>query len=181
MSNKIKKVLVVGGAGYIGGGVTDILLKRGIPFTVYDNLLYEYQYLKPVEFIYGDIRDTKKLAKILPEFSHIIWLAAIVGDAACQMKPFSGGGLIYGLIGAKIASDACKNSLKKGRYDYNFLKENYDNKWKEKLRLPVIQGLMARNFINIFPDWLFDLGTNVGKYFENTVSRITDEDFWFFS
>jgi len=87
MGNKIKKVLVVGGAGYIGGGVTDILLKRGIPFTVYDNLLYEYQYLKPVDFIYGDVRDTKKLKKILPNFSHVVWLAAIVGDSACQIKP----------------------------------------------------------------------------------------------
>jgi len=87
MRNKIKKVLVVGGAGYIGGGITDILLKRKISFTVYDNLLYEYQYLKPVEFIYGDIRDTKKLAEILPNYSHVIWLAAIVGDAACQIKP----------------------------------------------------------------------------------------------
>ena len=87
MTNKITKILVVGGAGYIGGGITDILLERKIPFTVYDNLLYEHQYLKPVEFIYGDIRDTKKLAKILPNFSHVIWLAAIVGDAACQFKP----------------------------------------------------------------------------------------------
>ena len=87
MRNKLKKVLVVGGAGYIGGGITDILLKKGIPFTVYDSLLYEYQYLKPVDFIYGDIRDTEKLAKILPDFSHVIWLAAIVGDAACQIKP----------------------------------------------------------------------------------------------
>ena len=87
MFNEIKKVLVVGGAGYIGGGVTDILLERNIHFVVYDNLLYEYQYLKPVDFIYGDILDTKKLAKILPGFSHVIWLAAIVGDAACQIKP----------------------------------------------------------------------------------------------
>ncbi len=87
MINKIKKVLVVGGAGYIGGAVTDILLEKKIPFAVYDNLLYEHQYLKPVEFIYGDIRDKEKLSKLLPEFSHIIWLAAIVGDAACQIKP----------------------------------------------------------------------------------------------
>lgn len=85
--NKIKKVLVVGGAGYIGGAVTDFLLKQKIRFAVYDKLLYEYQYLKPVDFIYGDVGDTKKLKKILPEFSHVIWLAAIVGDAACQIKP----------------------------------------------------------------------------------------------
>lgn len=81
------KVLVVGGAGYIGGAVTDFLSKRNIPFTVYDNLLYEQHYLKPVDFIFGDIRDTEKLKKILKDYSHMIWLAAIVGDAACQIKP----------------------------------------------------------------------------------------------
>lgn len=81
------KVLVVGGAGYIGGAVTDSLLQKGIDFTVYDNLLYEHLYLKPVNFIFGDIRDTEKLKKILPEYSHLIWLAAIVGDPACQIKP----------------------------------------------------------------------------------------------
>jgi len=87
MENKIKKVLVVGGAGYVGGGVTNALSRKEIPFVVYDNLLYEHQYLKPVDFIYGDVRDTEKLKKLLPEFSHVIWLAAIVGDAACQVKP----------------------------------------------------------------------------------------------
>jgi len=81
------KVLVVGGAGYIGGAVTDALLKAGVTFTVYDRLLYEYQYLKQVDFIFGDIRDTKKLKKILSQYTHIIWLAAIVGDPACQIKP----------------------------------------------------------------------------------------------
>jgi len=80
-------VLVVGGAGYIGGAVTDILMERNIPFTVYDNLLYEHQYFKLVNFVYGDIRDTKKLKKLLPYYTHVIWLAAIVGDAACQIRP----------------------------------------------------------------------------------------------
>lgn len=81
------KVLVVGGAGYIGGAVTDALMKGNIPFSVYDRLLYEHQYLKPVDFIFGDIRDTEKLKKILPDYTHVIWLAAIVGDPACKIKP----------------------------------------------------------------------------------------------
>ncbi|MCL5006529.1 MAG: NAD(P)-dependent oxidoreductase [Patescibacteria group bacterium] len=85
--NNKDKVLVVGGAGYIGGAVTDILLKRNIPFTVYDSLLYEHQYHKPVDFVYGDVRDTEKLEKILPNYSTVIWLAAIVGDGACQVRP----------------------------------------------------------------------------------------------
>lgn len=79
------KVLVVGGAGYIGGAVTDILLAKKIPFTVYDKLVYEHQYLKPVDFVYGDVRDCKKIRSILPKYTHIIWLAAIVGDVACQV------------------------------------------------------------------------------------------------
>ena len=83
-NNKIR-VLVVGGAGYIGGAVADILVARKIPFTVYDHLVYEHQYLKPVDFIYGDVRDRKKLKSILPKYTHVIWLAAIVGDATCQV------------------------------------------------------------------------------------------------
>jgi nucleoside-diphosphate-sugar epimerase len=83
----ISKVLVVGGAGYIGGGVTDALMEKGIPFSVYDNLTYESHYLKPVDFIYGDIRDHEKLLKVLPNYSHVIWLAALVGDPACAINP----------------------------------------------------------------------------------------------
>jgi len=80
-------VLVVGGAGYIGGSVTDILTERKIPCTVYDNLLYEQHYFKPVNFIFGDVRDTKKLKKLLSQYTHVIWLAAVVGDGACQINP----------------------------------------------------------------------------------------------
>lgn len=83
----IKKVLVVGGAGYIGGAVTDMLLAKKISFTAYDNLTYENHYLKPVEFIYGDVRDKDTLKKIAKDYSHIIWLAAIVGDGACAINP----------------------------------------------------------------------------------------------
>lgn len=83
-SDKIK-VLVVGGAGYIGGAVTDILLAHKTPFTVYDKLVYEHQYMKPVDFVYGDIRDYKKLKSVLPKYSHVIWLAAIVGDPGCRI------------------------------------------------------------------------------------------------
>jgi len=85
--SKRMRVLVVGGAGYIGGAVTDILKKKNTDFTVYDALLYEQHYLKPVDFVSGDIRDTKKLKKLLPHYTHVIWLAAIVGDPACKVRP----------------------------------------------------------------------------------------------
>ena len=60
----MKKILVVGGAGYVGGITTDLLLTRRFDVTVFDSLLYESRFLKPCNFIYGDIRDTKKLVEI---------------------------------------------------------------------------------------------------------------------
>jgi len=52
------KILVIGGAGYVGGAVTDLLLKNSSnEIIVYDALLYESLYQKNVKFIYGDIRD----------------------------------------------------------------------------------------------------------------------------
>ena len=76
-------VLVVGGAGYIGGAVTDILHNA----RVYDNLLYESEYRKPRKFVLGDIRDKEKLKEQLEWADAVIWLAAIVGDGACAANP----------------------------------------------------------------------------------------------
>ena len=44
------KILIVGGAGYIGGYLTDLLFRNNYNITVYDNL-YENRYLKNVNFI----------------------------------------------------------------------------------------------------------------------------------
>ncbi len=82
----MKKVLIVGGAGYVGGCMADLFADSGYDVTVYDNLLYELRFLKPVKFINGDIRDTKKLGGIINLFDCVVWLAAIVGDGACQVN-----------------------------------------------------------------------------------------------
>jgi len=81
------KVLVVGGAGYIGGALTDELAQRGHTFRVYDSLIYEEAYRKPVDFVFGDIRDRAKLAAELEWADVVVWLAALVGDGACQLNP----------------------------------------------------------------------------------------------
>ena len=81
----MKKVLVVGGAGYVGGAVTDQL--RGYDVRLYDNLLYEESFRKPMEFICGEIRDHDLLKHHLDWADAVIWLAAIVGDGACALNP----------------------------------------------------------------------------------------------
>ncbi len=81
----MKKILVVGGSGYIGGYTSSLLEKKGFEVTVYDNLLYEERFLKEINFIYGDIRETNKLVEISKDFDVIVLMAALVGDPACSV------------------------------------------------------------------------------------------------
>ncbi len=84
------KVLVVGGAGYIGGYVTDLLLFNKYKVTVFDNLLYENRYLKNVKFVFGDITNYKSInTELKKNYEIVIWLAALVGDGACAQNPDS--------------------------------------------------------------------------------------------
>jgi len=84
----MKNVLVVGGAGYVGGAITDLLKEdRSWNMRVYDCLVYEDSYRKPVDFICGDIRDRERLKPHLKWADAVVWLAALVGDGACQINP----------------------------------------------------------------------------------------------
>ena len=96
------KVLIVGGAGYVGGGIVDLLSKDN-EVTVYDSLIYENSYRKNVNFIFGDIRDYKKINNILKEHDAVIWLAALVGDGACAINP---------ALTHEINSETVKNLVK---------------------------------------------------------------------
>ncbi|MDO8581272.1 MAG: NAD(P)-dependent oxidoreductase [bacterium] len=82
-----KNILIVGGAGYVGGAVTDLLCNSDHTIRVYDALFYEDAYRKPIPFIHGDIRDYEKLAPHLRWADVVIWLAAIVGDGAGALSP----------------------------------------------------------------------------------------------
>ena len=80
-------VLVIGGAGYVGGAVTDLLAQTKHRVRVFDALLYEESYRKPVDFVYGDVRDPEALLPQLRWADAVIWLAALVGDPACALNP----------------------------------------------------------------------------------------------
>lgn len=78
--------MLVGGAGYVGGAVSDELTKSKHNIRIYDNLLYEHTFLKKIDFVYGDVRDRKKLKKHLKWANVVVWMAAIVGDGACEVN-----------------------------------------------------------------------------------------------
>lgn len=75
----------MGGAGYVGGALTDVLARTGHQQRVFDSLLYEESYRKPVDFVLGDIRDGEALKPHLEWADTVVWLAALVGDGACAM------------------------------------------------------------------------------------------------
>jgi nucleoside-diphosphate-sugar epimerase len=79
-------ILLVGGAGYLGGALTDLLAETGHDVLVYDRLLYEEMYRKNVRFVRGDVRDVAMIQPYLDSVDVVVWLAAIVGDPACALN-----------------------------------------------------------------------------------------------
>lgn len=87
------RVLVTGGAGYVGSVLVPELLKRQYKVRVLDNLMYGGQGLIPCffdrnfEMIRGDVRDKTAVENALRGVDVIIHLAAIVGYPACKKSP----------------------------------------------------------------------------------------------
>lgn len=87
------KVLVTGGAGYLGSVVTHHLLKQRHVVRVLDSLLHGGSTLPLVtddpsfEFVQGDVRSADTVNKALDGMDAVVHLAAIVGDPACGQQP----------------------------------------------------------------------------------------------
>lgn len=89
----MSKILVTGGAGYIGSVLVPMLLSEGHKVVVLDNLMYGqttllecFSYPDRFNFIRGDTRDEKLIDRIFKEHGHdyVFPLAAIVGAPACD-------------------------------------------------------------------------------------------------
>lgn len=89
----MNKVLITGGAGYLGSTLTEVLLSNGYSVTVLDNLIYKqlslttFCHKRNFNFVYGDVRDSELLSSLVKTHDIIIPLAAIVGMPACKKDP----------------------------------------------------------------------------------------------
>ncbi len=87
------RILVTGGAGYLGAVLVSALLSRGHAVTVLDSLIYGQNPLldccfsSKFNFIKGDICDYDLMTELIGRFDLIIPLAAIVGAPACKTNP----------------------------------------------------------------------------------------------
>lgn len=92
-SSASPRVLVTGGAGYIGSVLVRQLLAKGYRVRVLDDLLFGGESLLGVlddpafEFVKADIRHTDQVREAMEGCTAVIQLAAIVGDPACARQP----------------------------------------------------------------------------------------------
>lgn len=113
-SEAIKKILVVGGASYLGSILCRKLLDKSYKVKVLDHLMYGDDGIKELynnqnfEFIKGDIRNLQIVMKAAKGTDAVIHLAAIVGDPASVLNPEETIETNY--LATKILAEVCKYS-----------------------------------------------------------------------
>ena len=92
MAFKYKKALVTGGAGFIGSHLTETLVAEGCRVVVLDNLASGhmanlYAVIDRIDFIQGDIRDSKTVSKAIRGSEVVFHLAAVVSVPQTVEQP----------------------------------------------------------------------------------------------
>ncbi len=112
------KILVTGGAGYIGGTVAQMLLEAGHSVTVYDNLRHGHRWSVPdgAAFVEGDIADRPKLEALFRQagddgapFDGVMHFAALIEAGESMQRPElyfrNNTASTLGLLEAMVASN----------------------------------------------------------------------------
>ena len=87
-----KKILITGGAGYIGSHVVNNLLNSDYEIVVLDKLMFDAKSLDKhskntnLTIVQKDIRDYKNIDEYFKNIDTVVHLAALVGEAACKIS-----------------------------------------------------------------------------------------------
>ncbi|MDC1177530.1 SDR family oxidoreductase [Candidatus Pelagibacter sp.] len=112
------KILITGGAGYIGIALVKELLKNNFKVTVLDNFIFNQQYVffdlikkKNLKIINENVKNKKLLKKLVKENEFIIPLAGVVGAPACEKKPKDATEINFNQIKNIIKFSSKKNKI----------------------------------------------------------------------
>jgi nucleoside-diphosphate-sugar epimerase len=87
-----QRILVIGGAGYIGSALVGLLLDRGYRVRVLDRMLYGQEPIAPMlgnprlEIMRADLRQVDSVVQAMQDVDAVVHLGAIVGDPACALN-----------------------------------------------------------------------------------------------
>ena len=116
--NKNKKILFIGGEGYIGNIVVQNMLSNDYIVTSYDNLVYGNNqcvlnklHVENYSFVFGDMLDIKKLENEITKSDAVVLLAGLVGDPITKKYPYESS--LINDQGVKNVIDLCsKKNIK---------------------------------------------------------------------
>jgi nucleoside-diphosphate-sugar epimerase len=111
---KINRVLVIGGAGYIGSALLPMLLAKGYQVRLLDLLLYGDEPIRPyldhprLELVQADFRHIDVVVSAMQDVDAVIHLGAIVGDPACALD--EGLTIEINLMATRMIAEVAKGS-----------------------------------------------------------------------
>ncbi len=110
----------------------------------------------------SDPQITRRVIPLGPVKKSYAHRLVVVGDAAGQVKPTTGGGIYYGLLCSGIASDVIRSAFEHGSFGETHLRD-YERRWKEKIGLELNVGLTARRFLSRSTDRQIDALFEFGR------------------
>lgn len=102
----------------------------------------------------------------------------VVGDAASQVKPTTGGGLVFGLTCAKTAGEIAYEAVRNQNYSATFL-SNYQSQWKRLVGFDLLTMLQMRRMLDSLSDKRMDRVIELCNKFgiSEVLERFGDIDF----
>lgn len=153
----MSKILITGGAGFIGSHLTAYLVKEGNQVVVLDNLLrgnkIESDIFEQIEFVNGDVRDFDTVLKLSKGCDQIYHLAAVLGVDIVADNPVET--MDTEVIGTRnVINAALENNVKKviyastsGVYGHSAIEKSVD---EEIMIDPRTSYAMAKRYNEIY-------------------------------